>query len=168
MSYLEDILESFKNKSIAIIGNAVIKKPFGEQIDNHKIIIRINEFMLDKKYKEFTGEKFTHWCTHGQKYINRYRLSEALCPFYREPLKHDHKIITPKKEWRLKTGLDRLTTGGTFLFICAKLGLKINAFGFDFLKTGQYWDLEHKHSKAHNGTTEEEFIKTLNEITIHE
>lgn len=154
----EYIKDNFNNKSIAVIGNADIKKEYGKDIDAHDIIIRINHFRLNRKYKPFTGTKVTHWCIHsGEGMRNRHSFKEALCPFPGRDNKYPYTVITPEKDWREISGIPRMTTGGTFLFILISLSIPVDAYGFDFLKTGHYFNKKHKHKQVHlDGIDEEE------------
>lgn len=166
--YLEDyISRNFDGKSVCVVGNAEIHTKSGTEIDSHDIVIRINHFRLGNKYKDFIGEKVTHWCVHcGNGMRNRYNFTEALCPFPGRFNNKDYNVITPDKDWRKESGVPRMTTGGTLLYIMGSLSVVADIYGFDFLKTGHYFNNKHTHKKVHleNIDKEEKLIRELHTI----
>jgi len=169
---LEKYIENnFKNNDpICVVGNANIIYNYGKIIDSYKVIIRINKYITSKKYSKQIGSKTTHWCTNAQGDINKYGFKESICPFKRKHISNGTNIISPEYDWRSETGIKRLTTGSTLLYILHKCDITVDAYGFDFLKTGHYWNNNHKHAEVHLNTINEEkkLILSLDNINIKE
>lgn len=59
----DELLQSFRGQPIAIVGNGPIAKNFGRAIDLHKVVIRLNNFLvLDRLAR---GERCSHRCISG-------------------------------------------------------------------------------------------------------
>jgi hypothetical protein len=56
--------ETFKDKSIAIIGNggSLCDSNSGEEIDSYDIVIRFNNFNTSGSYQKDVGSKTSYWC----------------------------------------------------------------------------------------------------------
>lgn len=59
----EDILQSL-SQPIALVGNAPIRRDYGDLIDEHATVVRFNNFRLTG-YERTLGTKVTHWCVNG-------------------------------------------------------------------------------------------------------
>ena len=169
----EDILLQM-NGSLAVVGNAKFNKEYGEDIDKHDNIIRFNNFELNN-YQKFVGFKTTIWCTNGSKSItNKGNIDKIISSFTSdcfESSKPNKNIILIHSSKRYDAGLKRPTTGFCLLNMLNTLKIKTDIYGFDFMKTGHYWQ-EHKHSSnngklIHDGNCESIFVKKLNYITIY-
>jgi len=169
----EDVLRSIKGKSIAVVGNAEATIEYGKEIDAHQIVIRINKINIEKKYSHLFGSKIDILCTNGRnlpknylgkkianKKIKKMNPKYIIMPFKRNAEGYEMKVFGMKKDWRKETGIKRLTTGSTLLVIMHEMNITADVYGFDFLKTGHYWE-KHSHSEAHKKDIkmEEELIK---------
>jgi hypothetical protein len=61
--YNPGLVDYFKGKSIAVVGNAKYEDKLGPLIDNHDIVIRFNSFET-KGYEDRVGTKFDVWAVH--------------------------------------------------------------------------------------------------------
>jgi hypothetical protein len=75
------------------------------------------------------------------------------------------RVIYPKQWWSElyeRFGGVRPSTGAIILYGCAKLGIRADVVGFDFLK-GKSWYQDVKPANPHNGSVEERFARDLAE-----
>lgn len=166
------ILDTFTGYSVGIVGNAQINTKWGKEIDGHDYVIRINNFSMARKYADLVGTKATHWCTHGKAEVgvwNRHDFPFYLCPFLRKGTIPTPGVF-PHKDWRSTTGIPRLTTGATMLMILNKFHIQTTAYGFDFLKTGHYFNSYHAHGDAHKKQIDEEeaLVRSFEHVKIKE
>ncbi|MFM8250641.1 MAG: glycosyltransferase family 29 protein [Planctomycetota bacterium] len=59
----EDLLQSMP-QPIAVVGNAPIRRDYGDLIDEHATVVRFNNFCLGGQERKL-GSKVTHWCVNG-------------------------------------------------------------------------------------------------------
>jgi len=139
-----EIINSFKNKTIICVGNGSIKNK-GLVIDDYDIVIRFNNFIIHG-YEKDVGIKTSYIVVHGQQPIT-HNVDFLLSPFNR---KHNCNlpIISPDKDYRKNIG--RLSTGATFLNILNTFKIDTTIIGFDGFKTKHYFDKQHVYSDAHN------------------
>ena len=161
-----------RGKNVCLVGNSFVTKKHGKAIDSHDVVIRINKYILSDKFTPFIGKKTTHYCSDGLGRRKARAYANVLCPF-RERCEDDWggKKICPSKDWRKETGVERLTTGSTMLYILDRLGVSTSAFGFDFLRTGHMWDKEYCMRKNHGShfkkiREEEVLIKSLPNVKM--
>lgn len=166
---LEDVFNAMQGK-IAVIGNGVFEKEYGEEIDSHNEVIRFNNFII-KEHAKYVGKKITWWCTHP--FIENYS------HFYNPSISHRRykkfrvkgTVIIPKndywQEYRDKY-FKVLSSGMTILLIMDKLGIEVDAYGFDHFKTGHYFDPSHKRRDLHTYENEFEMKNKLTHINWKE
>ena len=166
---LEDLFLKHKG-SIAVVGNAVFKKKYGKEINDHDAVIRFNNFVIGE-YAEWVGRKVTWWCHHP--YI------ENILHHYDPSISHRKykefrvrgTVIIPKHDYwgeYRKKYFKILSSGMTILLIMDKLGIDIDAYGFDNFETGHYWNPSHERSKQHQPLYEQEIQEKLTHINWRE
>lgn len=163
--------EWFDNKSIAIIGNAksLFNKEYGDEIDSHDVVIRINkgiEVCTQPSNTKSHGKKVDVWCfnlygslenfdnTMKKKLPQTYkRLQMNYSPLVNKfdssisenAINEIKNIFTPKK----------ITTGFRILHYITKFQTKsVNVYGYDWKATPTYYmnyrstaDLSHDYTK---------------------
>lgn len=163
---LENLLLTMKGKRIAVVGNAIVKKYYGKNINSYDEVIRFNNFEI-KGYEELIGTKITRWCVHP--YVtNRWHHYSSVLSSRKSPTYNvGGTVIVPKHdlwaEYRKNTG-KTLSSGVTILKMFDNLGIKVNAYGFDHFQTGHYWDINYQRKEFHSADYEIEFKKTLTNI----
>lgn len=153
LSSAEAILERFRDRSIAVVGNGLIAQEAGQEIDGHDVVIRINNYRISEEYEKMSGRKITLWCTSGWLDIRYRPHAVAISPFTSDSCESVHvpsfkhaRLLTAKEDWKKAIPIKRPTTGFLLLYICAQLGLKCDAYGFDFFEqTGYYWNRWYLH-----------------------
>jgi len=156
-----------KGKTIAIIGNSrsALELPFGEDIDKHDIVVRMNRGVPTEERKKFIGTKTDLWsCSlnnHFQKkYKNKFpdRKYTILPSAKRDPYHEDRWIpelfdetywFGPKYYKHVTNQLryDRPSTGClTCYYFLTRIDYKsINVYGMDFFQKPQF---DTKRNKA--------------------
>jgi hypothetical protein len=165
---LEDVFTSFKG-SIAVVGNGVFKKEYGKYIDKHDGVIRFNNFVFGD-YVPFVGHKITWWCTHP--YIENYEhhYNPSISHRKYKEFKVNGTVIIPKHDYwgeYRKKYFKILSSGMTILLILDKLGIDVNAYGFDNFETGHYWDPKHERNPQHKPLYEKEIQEKLTHVRWH-
>lgn len=61
--YNDGLVDYFKGKTVAVVGNAKYEDKLGQYIDNHDIVIRFNSFQTEG-YEDRVGRKFNVWAVH--------------------------------------------------------------------------------------------------------
>lgn len=172
---LKERCDFFKGKKIAIIGNAtsLLDKKYGQLIDDHDVVIRINRANIVNEVSQ--GSKTTVWAT-SFKYENtleKYDFIIWLTPFFHSELCYPSKsmiddgvLIYPFSDWSsLKNNINSYPTSGLMLldFIMKYTDYNsISMFGFDFFKTPNHYEnkIFSKH-KFHDFNNEEFYVKEI-------
>ncbi len=143
-----------KNKTIAVLGGAIIKEKKGIEIDNHDIVIRMN-LCITKGFEELRGKKTNICCTSGFSLFERYEtsppagISFIICFFPKnKPTKNNEVLLPDCTYFDCKKALEvrKPTTGFLMLHYLYENNIKANVYGFDFYKTINY-DLEYISNK---------------------
>lgn len=173
VSYLRSY---FEGKTIAIIGNAesILNFNFGSEIDQHDIVIRINN--CDIKDPKSQGWKIDIWASS-------YPLSERIIedilkvniilwmsPKLEKMPRYSLKLLKktflyPYKDWKklYKKIKARPTTGMMLVdFVTNRLNpLRISLYGFDFFKTKNINEEEIRKGTPHDFKREELIIRKI-------
>lgn len=163
---LEDLFETVRGQTIAVVGNAVFQTAFGEEIDAHEVIIRFNNFKR-AGYEEFVGSRITWWCCHP--YIPNYEhhYDPSICHRHYKEHRVAGTVIRPKfdfwQEYRTKTH-KALSSGITILLIFDRLGIDVDAYGFDHFESGHYWDEGYQRRDFHTYENETEVRDILTHV----
>jgi hypothetical protein len=159
MTTFEKFVEYFEGKTIALVGSAgsLLNSTYGEFIDKHDIVVRINRGVPYEQYKLHAGSrtdvwsygmgerddlrKKAHLATLDRKYSMYPWFDSKWVPNYLREL--ENNIILPKKfsiDASKQCGNQPATTGvDTLHFLATGTKYKsISIFGIDCYKSG-YW-----------------------------
>ena len=143
---LEDLFETFRGKSVAVVGNAVFKTELGAEIDEHEIVIRFNNYVIDE-YEEYVGKKITWWCAHPYIWNYKHHHDPSICHRHYKEHKVKGTVIRPRYNF-WQEYYDKyekvLSSGMTICYIFDRLEIEVDAYGFDHFKTGHYYDPGYK------------------------
>lgn len=176
----------FVGKDISIVGGAggLFESNQGDRIDSHQIVIRLNRGVLIKDEKH-QGTKTDYWA-----YPNPSKIKDIYGKFkyktiHLDKLHRDYKVHKDYKDIKtdfyvpieiidelcdekIKYGksnskniTDKPSSGIILLYYLTKCNTKkITLYGFDWKKTGTWYDYQMNNRKIdHNWETEEKFIK---------
>lgn len=176
----QTLFDSLPEK-ILLVGNANITNK-AEVIDSYDYVIRFNDFKITG-YEQHVGKKTSSICFFspifsqgdGVKLKENYNMYKdritifTIKYFNYTPLKN---ILMPEQTTKI---IDQhpINKGITLTTGCA-LALNLSIFwdrqihmiGFDFLKTGHYYEENHIHCTTHDGNLEQKILKTCKNITI--
>lgn len=173
------MIDMFKNKRVALIGNAksLVYSDYGELIDSHDIVCRIN-----KGYYMLPPFNDMYYKSHGSKidvlFLNLIKTSGLTERFNNLTkiiqtgstiVQEEHKLLIDSTI--LKTDLDIInsyftqkpSTGIRALWMIANQSdaAEISVFGFDWKKTPSFWHLRHdKSAYEHDFEEEKKFCET--------
>jgi hypothetical protein len=179
----QHLFHSF-SETVLLVGNGPIKNK-AELIDSYDTVIRFNEFRING-FEEHVGTKISaigmHTCNlHAQRGKNLrgiYNVYVDIIPIFTfdkgtkkytgnmHLLQHNTAVFSPGLLVSNTPPLS-LSTG-----ICTALNLAlffnkcVHLIGFDFMKTGHYWDDNHAHSQQHNGEFEKSIINKISTINV--
>lgn len=170
LKVLKIILSDFIGKTVAVVGNGVFKEKKGEEIDSHDVVVRINNFVIDG-YEELVGSKVSFWCTNACHTIHLphpnvpTRVRPVFCPYFFSKERYDRFLESGYQVTFLsKKKKVRMLTGVSFLSLLSVVDIVADVYGFDFLRSGHYWNLSHSHPEKDKkccATTLENKIMTL-------
>jgi hypothetical protein len=149
---------------IAVVGNGTIRRQH-DAIEAHATVIRFNDY-ADVGYEPDVGHSIHVWCITccGRVMPRNWRHPVRVMTIARPDEQPEHlpgwlalygDLAVPTGEsWiraarALKTGVNP-TTGLTLLLRLMHHGRKFTAFGFDGLRSGHYWDKDHRHTASHD------------------
>jgi hypothetical protein len=163
--------EWFNNKSIAIIGNAksLFDKTYGDEIDSHDVVIRINrgiEVCAQHNNTKSHGKKVDVWCFNLYSSLENFdnNMKKQLPQTYKR-LQMNYSPLTGKfdssvsekaiNEVRNIFAPKKITTGFRILHYITKFETKgVSIYGFDWKATPTYYvnyrstaDLAHDYIK---------------------
>ena len=180
------MFDFFVGKDVAIVGGAggLFNSNLGNKIDAHQIVIRINRGILIKDEKH-QGKKIDYWAypnpskiwdIHGKFKYKTIHLDKLRRDYYNyekwKGIETDYyipiEIIDQLYDAKIKYGksnskniTDKPSSGLNLLYYLTKCNTeKITLYGFDWKKTGTWYD--HKANRRnldHNWNAEEKFIK---------
>lgn len=185
-SSLQGLKAAFRNRRVAVVGNAcsIIGTGHGKEIDEHDRVIRFNRGFPDK-HPEDTGRKTTavflattlskeEINKFGTKYlVSRSNLCRNRCHYYLSGTDRCRFQNEPTQICAEHSGPGRYSQASTG-FIAVQFALaagakSIDLYGFDFFKTDT-WHHDKPQILLHNGDKEAEKIKELAEaglVKIH-
>ena len=165
------MIEWFKNKSVAIVGNAsfLFDKSYGEEIDKNDVVVRINKGYINLN-KKCQGKKTTVLAYNNYSMIDqnlnliknfklihmsdRFRKKEMIKNIFFYPLKY-------LKELKEKTKVNRPSTGLMIIDYVGRCEPKnIILYGFDWKDTPTYYEKNRK-IEPHDFEKEREYISNL-------
>jgi hypothetical protein len=174
---ISSIAEMFDNKSVAVIGNAesIFSYQFGNEIDNHDIVIRMNKgYIKDAKAQ---GSKTTIWA--GSAPMSEIEIIEYFSPLtymWMTPKISDMPkysdeflqklFVHPKEIWdTLFCALNntRPTTGMMVINFLLKYTNPnaVTLYGFDFFKTKSFYERKIRRNTPHNFVSEERLVYAM-------
>jgi len=142
---------------VAVVGNGTGVNA-GREIDAHAYVIRLNNWRTEG-YEDRVGWRTDCWATSGyDNIIRRPWTRDLVCPFGRREY-HDEGCNLgvwlgeyPHTHWPARSWADdarklvrRPSTGLTLLCGLARAGVTVDAYGFDGMTTGHYWQTDHVH-----------------------
>jgi len=153
----EHFLESLP-LPIAVVGNGPIKD-YGNKIDAHASIIRLNNF-ISEGFEEHVGSLISAWCTNCWWDVPYRNLGVPPFTVFNE--KEDGgrvllwasamgapKLILPRIRWdrqiRRRFNINKPSTGLLLLYALDTLDIPADAYGFDGMQGGHYWDPTYLH-----------------------
>jgi hypothetical protein len=183
MKSTQELFESFTD-TVLLVGNGPIKNK-GKLIDSYDTVIRFNDFVIDG-YEKHVGtkisaigfpsnnlhaEKLQHLLPVYGKYVDSIPL---FCfsngsPLYSGKmlsLEIDTRILSPEKSIRSNPVLTLTTGVATALNLSLFFNKIVHLIGFDFMKTGHYWDTTHIHAGEHDGNFEQRIISNIKNIRV--
>ena len=173
----EKFKEFFNDKSVAIIGNAqsLFDYEFGDEIDSHDIVIRMNSGMIQKSISQ--GSKTTIWASSfplkenvvnnefNPKYIFWITPKLSVKPLYSISF-HKKMFMLPFNVWEeLFKNLDetRPTTGLSIIYFLLEhcSPKNVDLYGFDFFETKSFYLEKIRTDTPHNFSKEKEYVFSL-------
>ena len=136
--------------TIAVVGNAIPKKEYGDIIDSFDNVIRFNRFQIIG-YEKLVGTKTSLWCIFGD--CDRVSFSHAISPFREDA----HETVIPPFSIKMIyteidvhkiMGIEYPTTGVALLALFHYLKKPVSAFCFDFLESPDYFKPEIPQDKS--------------------
>jgi hypothetical protein len=179
----QDLFNSFSD-TVLLVGNGAIYNQ-GELIDSYETVVRFNLFAIDG-YEEHVGTKTSAIGFHSanltmnhttnlvpvyEKYIN----TIPIFAFSRSREKYARGIHILQEDTRMfaagvlisNSPKLSISTGiSTALNLSLFFNKEVHLIGFDFMKTGHYWEEAHIHSTQHDGNFEEQLINKINTIKV--
>jgi hypothetical protein len=179
----QELFESFSD-TVLLVGNGKVLER-RELIDSYDTVIRFNDFRIEG-YSDNVGTKISaigfasanlkleqtkHLYPVYEKYLNvvpMFSLSNGTNEYKGDMLllENDTRILSP--EFHIRNNPEKtLTTGvATALNLALFFNKEVHLIGFDFMKTGHYWDEDHVHSEQHSGNMEFNIINSIRNIKI--
>lgn len=139
--------EFFKNKSVALVGNArgLLQKSFGKEIDSYDIVCRINRgFLLTEKYSEHYGSRTDIIFLNIYKTLSHHLKHKNFVIIQMTPSEEPVEKVAycfPKQDLNdLKQLVQLPSTGLRCIHYLSKTDVKnIGIFGFDWKKTPTFY-----------------------------
>jgi hypothetical protein len=182
-SNTQELFESFPD-TVLLVGNGKIENK-RELIDSYECVIRFNDFKIHG-YEKDVGTKVSAISFHSNnlqkshvtylyenysKYVNEvpiFTLSSS-------SVNQEYNILVLQKGTKL-LAVDppiknnpsvRLSSGGALaLNLVLFFNKEVDMIGFDFMKTGHYYNQKIKHHMCHVRTNEEAILPKIKGITI--
>lgn len=156
-----DAVEFLRNlpEPIAVVGNGPMIG-HGAEIDSHPSVIRFNNFLIEG-YEPHVGKKTTAWYTNCWKDVANRPWTDEMFTIFHEDGPYGEQVsqwLGMYPHMRLPDGMwyadteqhcpHRPTSGFVVLNKLAEFGKRVDAYGFDGMKSGHYWNLKgfiHSH-----------------------
>ena len=142
---LSGLIRFLKNKTIAVVGNAIINKNYGKEIDSNDVVVRFNNFEIEG-YEEKVGTKTTVWAHCQRDDVKRRLASDTgmLFEFCPNPKggKHlsDLPLLMGDEETHSKIQIKRPSTGISLLNFLYENNITFSTFGFDGTNANHYFE----------------------------
>lgn len=169
-------LKSLGTSPVLVVGNGTLPEWLPQREGDFRTVIRINNFVLGGD----AGERVTHWCCNGYKDIEPRDFQVAFCPWtpklsaalyhkaFLEKWGEGHELVCAENNRHIMTHFPKYSsdykqfpsTGFCLLSYLHRHGIRAYCAGFDFFKTGHYWDPNHRHDHKRTRRLEEKFVKT--------
>lgn len=167
------MLEWFEGKDVALVGGAgaIFEQEYGDQIDKHEVVVRMNRGVIIKNAKS-QGSKTDYWAigkpTTVSDIIGKYKfkgnfhLSEAQRDpkhpniDYYMPMEILNKLKSPS-EYNYKKPSSGLVCLYYLYFHCKPKSLSL--YGFDWNKSGTWYYIPWAFGRGHDWGLEERYIK---------
>jgi len=146
---VERFLRVWSDKTIAVVGSGKFNKKYGEEIDSHDVVIRFNDAPTIG-YEKYVGGKTNFRCASCTHLIDTlYKLpqyaDDIIFILSRRvvdmPVTNNAYTTMITYDRELKgIKVFRPTIGFQMLFLLYLYDLKCDVYGFDFQKSGHYYD----------------------------
>jgi hypothetical protein len=176
------LLMADQPKTIAVIGNAgnLLDKPEGSKIDAYDIVIRLNSFVIDPKFYNYTGKKTDIWCNamhHKVPYRDNVDTMNIVCPLPLNVSQYLQRYGATNRQMldmykqrtlfipelyftELLQHLINPSTGIAMLYWLKKENLKFDIFGFSFFDNScKHHYHDDRAECGHNGLKEKTFYE---------
>lgn len=183
MNNTQELFKSFSD-TVLLVGNGTIQNK-GTLIDSYPTVVRFNDFVI-AGYEKHIGTKID---AIGFASADLFlELTQHLLPTYNKYI-GTVPIFCFNKGSNEYTGRMLLLADNTSLFspstffgrdpdislstgVCTALSLalffnkEVHLVGFDFMKSGHYWQADHIHSTQHVGSFEEQLLRKIPAIKL--
>jgi len=179
----QQLFESFPQK-VLLVGNGAIENK-GELIDSYECVVRFNRFQIEG-YEQHVGTKISaigfagndlkvdrnkHLMSVYERYMDRvplFCLSDRHDPYTEKLLRLEDRtrLLAAENHIRSDRPLALSTGVSTAVNLSLFFNKDVHLIGFDFMKTGHYWDIPHVHSPLHNGNFERTVVSNIKTITV--
>lgn len=169
--------------TVLLVGNGLCEN-MGSKIDNYDYVIRFNDFIIDG-YESHVGTKVNAVSFHtwgvtrpdATILIKNYNKYNNQIPIFTLQSNHKHNIyniLCPPNNTKLLSQDPPITANGFRLSSAVALAMNLVLFydkeihlaGFDFMKTGHYYDNKHQHAKVHLLFDQNKIINKISNIVI--
>jgi len=155
----DELVDSLPD-TVAVVGNGACTLGAGDEIDAHESVIRFNNFVT-YGYEQHVGKKTSVWATNCWPDVAMRPWTGPMMAIHTDDEQQDHigqwLGAYPHMHQPLKTSwVDAARPlqprkPSTGLVVIARLlaaGKRVDAYGFDGLATGHYWDADHQHDHS--------------------
>jgi hypothetical protein len=195
-NYVQELFRDLPD-TILLVGNGTLENK-GELIDSYEFVIRFNDFKIEG-YETHVGTKVDAISFHCsdfymnhtnyllenfEKYVGKaylFTTSDFKNSNSKKEILHIHpttKLFNVTNPYDTKDG-SRLSSGASLaLNLSIFFQKNVHIVGFDFLKTGHYYNLNYNHKEearkvgmcgpAHNGNYEKEMLDKIKNIKFIE
>jgi hypothetical protein len=164
---LPEIKDYIKNKRVAIVGNAksIYDKDYGQEIDDHDIIIRFNRGFPTKP--ESQGTKTDIIILACELTIDEKMQYKAMYSINRSHnTKCGNYTIQNIDRQRLRNAIGKQPSSGFMAIDLCLEAKSIDLYGFDWGETPTYYNPD-GYITQHNYDREKQLIKQMRDVTIH-
>ena len=168
----------FKDKSVSIVGNAssLLEYSYGQEIDDHDVVVRINRgAFYEKDFVDSLGSKFNVWCIQnalGQRkrlydksirYIKKIQMDTLEVSEKRLHLVDEVYKTKFYNELVFKANLEKKPSTGLKVidYVLRTEPKLISLYGFDFKKSSTWYDTRTVISLPHDFDGEKKYVEGL-------
>lgn len=140
---------------VAVVGNGPVNGR-GEEIDAHQSVLRLNDFHI-VGYEMHIGSKTTAWCANCWEDVPKRPWTGEVFTHYTDNEQYGRisswlgaypHLRVPTMSWIEPARVYKQAKPSTGLVLLTRLihhGKRVDAYGFDGMKTGHLWNPRHKH-----------------------